>query len=284
MIEAVEYPENSPEVVLEEFKNRVFATAAESVEWATAPLVHFEMQHGKAIEIRTGVLIEIADGRFLVTAAHDMQAHFEQGDLFQIVLPQKGSKPIPLIAETWQSTVDPTEDLSVCRLFPATVVAMGPHFRCLRLSQMMLQNDREHGQGLYLLLGYPNAMIRPDEEGAKRSDPWKYLTTPFHGDFANVSNYDPRLHLILDYERATYNGEGEKVHPPGLSGCGIYFCGHPITRAVLRHEDLKLVAIQTSWHKGEQYVKGTWIDDALLILWKYYPEVRAPMRLHGISF
>lgn len=284
MIEVVEYPENSPETVLNEFKNRVFATAAESVEWATAPLVHFESKGGKAIEFRTGVLIEIAGAHFLVTAAHGMQEHFDSADLLQIVVPDKGSTPVPLIAERWWSTVDSQEDLNVCRLLPQTVQAMGPNFRFLRLSQMMSQNHPEHGEGLYLLLGYPQSMTRPDEEGVRRSDPWKYLTTPFHGDYAKVSNYDPTLHLILDYERATYNCNGEKVHPPGLSGCGIYFCGHPITRSVLRHEDLKLVAIQTSWHKGEQYVKATWVNDALLVLWKYYPEVRAPMRLHGISF
>lgn len=284
MIDLNEYPENSPEAVLEEFKNRVFVAAEESVEWATAPLVHFETKGGKPMEIRTGVLIEIAGAHFLVTAGHGMQEHSDAGDLLVIVVPGKGSTPVPLIAEWWWSTVSRQEDLDVCRLLPETVQAMGPKFRFLRLSQMMSQNDPEHGKGLYLLLGYPNAMTRPDEEGAQRSDPWKYLTTPFHGDYAKVSNYDPKLHLILDYERATYNRRGEKVHPPGLSGCGIYFCGRPITRSILRHDDLKLVAIQTSWHKGEQYVKGTWIDDVLLILWKYHPEVRAPMRLHGISF
>lgn len=36
MIEVVEYPEDRPEAVAEEFKDRVFATAEESVEWATA--------------------------------------------------------------------------------------------------------------------------------------------------------------------------------------------------------------------------------------------------------
>jgi hypothetical protein len=283
-VETVETPGDSPEAVIQEFRRRVFAIAEESVEYATAPLVHFEMQHGKPIEIRTGVLIEIANQRYLITAAHDMQAHFEQGNVLQIALSRKGLRPVPLIAETWHSTIDPKEDLSVCQLLPGTVEALGSHFKYLRLSQMMSQNHPEHGLGLYLLLGHPNAMVRPDEDGVLRCDSWKYLTKQFHGNVGNIANYDPKLHLILDYERASYNREGETVHPPGLSGCGIYFCGHSITRAVLRDDDLKLVAIQTSWHRGEQYVKGTWIDDVLLILWKYYPDVRSPMRLHGISF
>ncbi len=284
MIEIFEEPDEDAVAVLEDFKNKVFAVASESVEWSTAPLVHFEKGTGRATEIRTGVLIEIADMKFLVTAAHDMIKHLDAGNILGIVLANKASTPVPLIDEKWWLTENPHEDICVCQLRPETVNAMGSDFRFLRLNQMMSQNDRNQHKGLYLLLGYPNAMTRPDEEGVKRADTWKYLTTPFHGDYAKVENYDKRLHLVLDYDRKTMNREGKTVHPPGLSGCGVYFSGLPITHPLLCHDDFKLVAIQTSWHRGEQYAKTTWIDLVLLILWRYYSDTRAPMSLHGITF
>ncbi len=269
---------------LEIFKEKVFSVASESIEWSTVPLVHFDKSTGLAIEIRSGVLIEIAGMHFLVTAAHEMRDHFEAGDILQIILPGKDSNPVPLNQETFWSTKDPKEDICVCQLLPKTVESMEGSFKFLRLNQMMLQNNPDQLKSLYLILGYPNAMVRPDLQGVKRVDPWKYLSYPFQGDFSKIENFDERLHLILEYSRDTKNRDQQTVHPPGLSGCGVYFSGLPITHPLLKAEDFKLVAIQTAWHKGEQYAKATWIDDVLWIIWQYYSDTRSPMRLHGIIF
>ncbi len=42
-------------------------------------------------------------------------------------------------------------------------------------------------------MGFPEDMIRPDEEGHKRADTWKYLTYPYD-DGSVVEDYEPELH------------------------------------------------------------------------------------------
>jgi hypothetical protein len=149
---------------------------------------------------------------------------------------------------------------------------------------MMSKNDRKHENSWYMLIGFPFARLEPDEDGIDCANGWKYLTHSFRGDYSQVSNYNPDIHLIVRYERDTRIDNGKLIHPPGLSGCGIWYVGHPFSPSPLTADDLKLVGIQTAWHKGVEYAKCTWINSVLRIIWNYYPDTRAPMRLHGMSF
>ncbi len=264
------------------FRQRIFAAADTQLAWCSAPVVHFE--GGKAIEIRTGVFLQIADMRFMVTAGHRLLEHCENGRMPHIVMPEKGLDPVCLLEERFWTTKSKHEDLAVVRLKDSTIEALNQQYRFMRLNELMSSNDRQHGNGLYLLYGFPNAMIRKDEEGQKRTDSWKYLTYLFPGDLDNVSDFDNELHLILEYERRTVNAEGETVHPHGLSGCGVWFCGDRVTNALSDPFEFRLAGIQTAWHRQHQYVKCTWIDIVVLIIWKHFPDARAAMRLHGIDF
>lgn len=264
------------------FRQRIFEAADAQLAWCSAPIVHFD--RGKAVEIRTGVFLQIADMRFMVTAGHRMIEHGAEGRLPHIVMPEKGLESVCLREENFWTTKSKHEDLTVVQLKEATVGALGQHFRFARLNEFMSLRDQQHGNGLYLLYGFPNAMIRVDEEGQKRTDSWKYLTCLFPGDLDNVSDFDNELHLILEYERRTANAEGETVHPHGLSGCGVWFCGNPVTNAISNPFDFRLAGVQTAWHRQHQYVKCTWIDIVAVIIWKHFPDARAAMRLHGMEF
>jgi hypothetical protein len=70
MTEIISVPPDDPNIAAEEFKNKVFAAAELSIEWATAPLVHLDKITGQAVDIRTGVLIEIAEMRILEGKCH----------------------------------------------------------------------------------------------------------------------------------------------------------------------------------------------------------------------
>lgn len=283
-MEEVELVEGDPESeqLFVRFRERVFAAIQDSIAHYTVPLII--QGDAKILEHRSGVLLQIADMHFLVTAGHDMVQHSESGYPVGIALPDKGSHPILLVDETFWTTKDDREDLSVTQLTPLVVEFLKTYYRYARLSDVMSRHHPNQGQGLYLIYGFPYALVGPDETGIKRIGDWRYLTIPFQGDCSVVEKYDPALHLVLAYERGTHSQDGDLVHPPGMSGCGIWFVGTHLTRSLFSKDDFRLVAIQNRWWGKYEYAKGTWIDSVLTILWKYYPETHKPLLLAGFNF
>lgn len=284
MIETIQGSLEDFQRQVNEFSEKVFAAASISVEWMTAPIAHLDTETKDCIEIRTGLLLEIGDMRFLVTAAHGLMDHAKKKRFPQILLTEPGLRSVPLILERFWLSKDPLEDIAVCQLVPRTIEAIAGHYTYHRLIDVLPRKRVKPEEGLFLLLGYPWDRFKQVGEGMKCADTWKYLTNPFKGDYAVVANYNADYHLILDYQRDTFDGSGTRVHPPGLSGCGIWFVGSPKTHPLFTKDDLKLVGIQTSWWKQHEYVKGTWVDRMLRIIWRRYSDARAPMKLHGFAF
>lgn len=267
---------------IEPFRDAVFSRADEKIGWLTVPVIH--RNDGKACDIRTGVLLQIGDMRFLITAGHNMIAHSELGRSAELVMPDKGVPTIPLSEERFWTTKAKSEDLTVCQLTTDTVAKLGDRFRYASLSDFMSQHDTEQGRGLYLLYGFPNQMGSTEDDGTKHAGTWRYLSCLYEGDRSVVEDYDANLHIILEYERETRNKDGQHVWPHGMSGCGIWFCGHPMTHTPFSSDHFRLVGIQTAWHKGFEYSKGTWIDVVATIIWKYYSDTRDVMRMHNMEF
>lgn len=176
------------------------------------------------------------------------------------------------------------EDLCVTRLHESTVDRLDGSCRFLRLTDMMSKVDPRQETSLYFLFGYPSARFDKDEDGVNRTSAWKYITVRYPDDYTQVENYNPEIHLVLKYQRGATNSTGEVVHPPGMSGCGMWSIGMPVSHSIFRPEDFRLVGIQNAWHKSHEYAKGTWIDNVMRIIWRYFPDARGPMRLHGMAF
>lgn len=281
MIEVVDHSEEDEQRFIA-FRERVFKAAHESIEYCSVPL--FVEADGKAIDYRSGVLLQIGDGKFLVTAGHHLAGYLEKKYAICLVMPEKGKRAIKLLCELFWTTKSDSEDLAVAQLTEPTLTYMGDHYKFIRIPQMMSRSDPQQGRGLYLIYGFPTAMTGPDDTGETKIESWKYLTYRFQGNYSDVQDYLANMHLVLKYERQTYSLDGEKVHPPGMSGCGIWFAGRIETHLHFNADDLKLTAIQNCWHKGVEYAKGTWIDDVLLIIWKYFPDTHDVMRMYGIQF
>ncbi|MFO1022941.1 MAG: hypothetical protein U0903_19920 [Planctomycetales bacterium] len=263
------------------FRDKVFDAVEESVGWMCPSLAG--IKDDAIHDLRSCVLIEIGDEHFLATASHDMQSNLERDVIYAIAPPNKESSMIPLFTEHFWFTIDKRLDLSVTKLTKETVNQLRPHYRFVHLSSMMSMNDRKHGTGMYLILGFPSSMLGPDAEGIRRSIQWKHLTAMYRGDLDDIENYDRNCHIILIYERETYYKGQKRVHPPGMSGCGIWYVGHPTRDRFFQKDKFRLAGIQTAWSKKFEYAKGTWIDRLLMVMWEYYPETRASMKLNGID-
>lgn len=270
------------EELFERFRDRVFDAAHKLLEQCTVPII---VENGdKILDYRTGVILQIADMHFLVTAGHHMVEHLKKGHAVCITMPVKGMAPVQLFHEMFWTTNDDQEDLSVAQLTSPVVDYIKDYYRSVRLTSITSREDPNLDKGMYLLFGFPYALVGPDDEGDNKVESWKYLTYQLQGDYSTLEDYNPRKHLVLKYERQTHNQDGKRIHPPGMSGCGIWFVGTPYSHPLFNEDDFKLVAIQNCWHKGEEYAKGTWIDVVLAILWKYFPDTHKPLMLAGYNF
>lgn len=75
-----------------------------------------ELPHGKMSDLRTGILLQIDDMRFLVTAAHDLPESIDKDRPPHVVMPDTDRQPVPLAQETFWTTVNHNEDLAVAHL------------------------------------------------------------------------------------------------------------------------------------------------------------------------
>jgi len=68
---------DDPLARLETFRDRLFDLAADSIAHSTAAIVHLD--DDKFREIRSGVLLQIDQMKFLVSAAHGIADHLDAG-------------------------------------------------------------------------------------------------------------------------------------------------------------------------------------------------------------
>lgn len=278
-----DFPEKDSDAAIRE---KVFDAAFESIDSNTVPICF--IRNGEAIQNRTGVLLQIGGLRFLITTAHVDEHHtipdaVNAGYVPSVVMPEKGVVPIPIDSERYMTTESPDEDITVYLLSDTMAEKIVGHYQFLRLSQLISKNDAAHENALYLISGFPESMVA-QEAGTKRVEIWYYITRRYDGDYSDVCPFDPTTHMVVKYQRRTYNREGTTIHPPGMSGCGIWFVANRVTWPTVSANDFKLAGIQTAWHPKHEYAKGTWIDLVLKIIWRYYPDARPAMRLHNMVF
>lgn len=260
------------------FRDRLHDYPASIIEHATAPLATIE---DRVTDIRSSVLIQIGEFKFIVTAAHDVGAQIDEGLPLFVLMRNKCDRPVALHHEQFYATKESSIDLAVARLHPSTVEHLKDAYRYVSLPQMMSRHDPGHKGAFYTLAGFPSANYGKDHEGVDRADNWKYLTFGFLGE---PVDYNPEIHLNLAYDTDSKDEEGKIIDPHGLSGCGVWYVGNPFSNTVVTPDEFRLVAIQTKWNEKRQYVKTTWINSVLRIIWRYHPEARPALEQHGVSY
>ncbi|RIK76864.1 MAG: hypothetical protein DCC68_18445 [Planctomycetota bacterium] len=266
-------------------REKVFAAAVDSIDWYTAPICLYH--DGKLIPDRSGVLLQIGSLHFVVTAAHLNNDHqlkdaMDHGYDPCITMPAKGLLPVVLGGTKYLSTKSKSEDITVILLTDEIVAQLRDHYRFLRLTDVA-PLDTLRPTRLYLINGFPLNLVR-QEPNAKRSEVWRYVTCRYQGNIDDVENFDPDIHLALHYDKHSYSGDGIRVSPKGMSGCGVWYVAEGHVAPHVSPESLKLVGIQTAWHPRLQYALATRIRLVLYIIWRYYPDSRDVMKLHGLRF
>ncbi|MBN9519493.1 hypothetical protein J0H58_13380 [bacterium] len=253
---------------------------------------------GQLDQFGSGVLLEIGDKSFIVSAAHvlDWAALHEQ----PLCVPRSPAPTPPLWldrAEGYLVTQVPEGrkatdphmrdhdplDVGVCVLHPDDATELKKHFRFLRLYQI------DHGVPLlpasYITAGFPSR-IEDRHNGGHRIMP-----TPC---FA-VSNLCDQLpdgaenvvanSIFLTYQRDGFDQEFQEIKAPklgGISGGGIWRLADPSRLISLwKVDDVKLVGIETSCCYGH-YIRGVSIRVVLGLIGNEWPALQSSIELtHG---
>jgi hypothetical protein len=257
---------------------------------ATPPLVRL---------LGTGVLFQIADCPFVVTAGHV----FRTATQYQktVGLGDTGDDSlVPLVGGTCVSSVPPDglendpHDVAVYRL-PPDEAAKLHRKRYLRIGDVSFADPGP--KAIYSLFGYPGAWTEPSRSADDRfiAKPFEFTTYAYDGDTSTMIGYQARLHLLLSAgtEYATWpDGSpadfrdrlGQRIQFPrglkGISGASVWHVGDlavPIEK--WNQQPPRVVGLDTGvYHASGAITASRWIVVTTLIH-SAFPDLRRSIEL-----
>jgi hypothetical protein len=254
-------------------------------EMSSTPI--YVEQNGQARLAGTGVLLQLSDTHFVVTAAHTFsRAKVANVPIwFPGVTP--GSMPLPQFhAELHMSASnDPVnredDPFDVCVFEVPSNVAeeLKKGKRFLRAADLDAL-DKQNLRSFYLVFGYPFVQNPPVAAGGTiTANALSYGTFVYGNERGAATRHDPAIGIVLDGGgESTRNDAGEREdipHPGGMSGCGIWrmvTADAPLGR--WKPEDIRLVGHQHAYDKTLGILRGTRIRYTLQLIARNYPELR----------
>jgi hypothetical protein len=246
----------------------------------------------------TGILFQIGDARFVITAAHVIrEAHkwrktlgFSDAHDSFVSVPENWISSAPV---QFCSSEDPF-DVAVCRLPDSSVERLsGKRFLC----RDDVEFDDQSPTTVFSMFGYPGIWTTPscadDEKLTVR--PLEYTTYAYDGSVETLNGYQTRYHLLLGAsadENTTEDGSmaefknqrGESATFPrdlgGISGCSVWAIGDltvPVDRWCNRRP--RVVAFATCGYQESKVIRATrWVAVTTLIH-EAFPDLRAAICL-----
>jgi hypothetical protein len=270
------------------FRLRVANECHQQIALATVPLYKGNMETVE--KTGSGVLLAIADHRFLLTAAHVAD--------FSAIHPQYlapctlDAPPIPLDEvkiytspippgvdreDAHMRKVDPF-DVAVFELLPSVAEKITEPRRFIRL--MDIDASTEQIPGLYIVTGYPIEFTKPNfSHKLIYSKPLPYVTGLYQGGCE--PHWGSFIALEYSYQSVDVDGALQQMpHPSGMSGCGIWRLAEASKPADLwKPTDVRLVAIEHTWSRKNGAILGTFVRYALSMIYNNYPSLRPVFEL-----
>jgi hypothetical protein len=272
------------------FMMRTSVECRERIGDVTMPL--YTEQLGRTSLCGSGVLLQIGDKSFIVSAGHTFDARRMADVPLWVTSGVAGSKLLPLgeILIRSSETNDPfyrTDepfDVAVCELTRETAAQIAVEKRFLRLNDVDPW-DRQEPRSWYMVYGYPTKLSPPDEATLSINANAVALATFIYCDERGpLDRYDKEVGIALDFDPATIrNDDGRSAappHPGGMSGCGIWRLVEAGTdMKVWNLNDVKLVAIEHTLKTKKNVLVGTRIRYALQMIYRNHPDLRSAMEM-----
>jgi hypothetical protein len=277
----------SPDEGTRNFVQRIGLEARERlIEW-TVPF--YAMQFGDMKQCGTGVLLEIGDRQFILTAAHTFD-ELKAAELTLEIITDNSGGPRGTITRRSSATKDPIDrsddpfDISVLELSPDMKEKLGGK-RFLHLSDVDPWDKRDP-RSCYMVLGFPTVENPSDNAARKVSGRAMAFTTFIYLDErGEVPCLDREVQYLLDFGSENTIDDAGKLGAPtaphGMSGCGIWrLAGAGCSMDRWRFDDVKLVGIQHGRNKDLQVLRGTRIRYALQLIYRNHEKLQPIMDWH----
>jgi hypothetical protein len=242
----------------------------------------------------TGVLLQIAEQHFLVSAAHVLD-FMSIHEIPYLLSPSEYDQPfIPISPwRCWSSLIpagrDPKDlemrnddpfDVGYVEL-PADVVnRMGTRYRFAGLSEVDVHDDLL--PGYYLIHGFPGFLSETDKAARLVVvEPMPYLSLLSE----DKEGFVPGRDIRIQYPELGINPQRQDAYmmsPRGISGCGIWRIARLAKPDQWVREDVKLVGIEHTFRQRDdsRYLQGTRMRVVLEMMYRTQPTIRKVIDLH----
>ncbi len=244
----------------------------------------------------TGVLLQICDRTFAISAAHvfdTVEEVLRLGDRAVIHTCDPAAPFLDISMWRVYKSKAPGGDRDADKLdlaiaeIPAEATARLQHRRPVRLSEIQA-DERHQFNGRYLVFGYPKMGSRLEvSSNTLTYNILPYLTSMYQGQRGELPEYDNDLEIALDFiptDTTDHDGNPARMFDPkGISGCGIWRVFEAPSQ--MDHWDtgvLKLVGIEHSWDRQIQVLRGARFRCALVIIAQHYPELRPALSVRYV--
>jgi hypothetical protein len=266
--------------------------------WAWDSVVSIVLSSERSLhQFATGALFQVADQRFVVTAAHAIRIAAGHGKTIGITC---GSNSFMSASGNWicsepfqYGSVEDPFDIAVYRI-PDELV---PRFNRQRFIQLSEVNFDVLSSGVFVLFGYPDIWAVPsrsDDEKLKIK-PLEYTAIGYGGNLASLEGYQPKLHFLLDADSKGISlsdgsrtelrkGDGSPAAFPrdlkGISGCPVWLVGDQrVPAGDWQSLPVGLAGVQTGVYQESGVIRVTrWIAVTTLIH-EVFPELRCALTI-----
>jgi hypothetical protein len=183
--------------------------------------IYFRKPDGNPVQRGSGVLLQMGDAVFLVSASHVM-AIVRDGVEILIGSMNVEAKGLVSTGEGMVVRTDEEQrDLALMRLPQSAIEALAPFKRFVQPAEIDL--GRAMPQGGYYIAGYPIQLTRTDHS-AKIVAVGEYTSATY---LADSDHAHPGISIALAHDKDSMarSGDGERARTPhlsGVSGCGVW--------------------------------------------------------------
>jgi len=210
---------------------------------------HDDLTKGEPRLYGSGVLLQIADTKFIATAHHVCEMFLQDG--WSAFVGGVADKLIQL--DRASIRYSKKADIALLKLGETVCSAFLSEKHFTRLSEVSADDPTDESGGIYCAFGYPTLASGTDHTAKMHTMVAEHCWgLPYPKTKRPIDGFDPKVHVAIEFDRHAH------PRPPGMSGGGIWRVhqgGVPPTG--WSTSDIRLVAIEHTHGITDRALVGT---------------------------